>query len=84
MGQSLHSPSFCLSSKLCLCNSLHGYFVPHSKEGLAQKLRIPKIQFAKHMKLKKEDQSVDAISFFLIYLLIILCEFPKYACAPGA
>jgi hypothetical protein len=27
---------------------------------LAQKLRIPKIQFAKHMKLKKkEDQSVD-------------------------
>jgi hypothetical protein len=27
---------------------------------------------------------VDAISFFLIYLLIILCEFPKYACAPGA
>ena len=32
---------------------------------LAQKLRIPKIQFAKHMKLKKEDQSVD-ISFLLI------------------
>jgi hypothetical protein len=29
-------------------------------EILAQKLRIPKIQFAKHMKLKKkEDQSVD-------------------------
>ena len=27
---------------------------------LTQKLRIPKIQFAKHMKLKKEDQSVDA------------------------
>jgi hypothetical protein len=27
---------------------------------LAQKLRIPKIQFTKHMKLKKkEDQSVD-------------------------
>jgi hypothetical protein len=25
---------------------------------LAQKLRIPKIQFSKHMKLKKEDQSV--------------------------
>jgi hypothetical protein len=31
---------------------------------LAQKLRIPKIQFAKHMKLKKEDQSVDT-SFLL-------------------
>ena len=28
---------------------------------LAQKLRIPKIQFAKHMKFKKkEDQSVDS------------------------
>jgi hypothetical protein len=28
---------------------------------LAQKIRIPKIQFAKHMKLKKkEDQRVDA------------------------
>ena len=26
---------------------------------LAQKLRIPKIRFAKHMKLKKEDQSMD-------------------------
>jgi hypothetical protein len=25
---------------------------------LVQKLRIPKIQFAKHMKLKKEEQSV--------------------------
>ena len=24
-------------------------------------LRIPKIQFAKHMKLKKEDQSVDTL-----------------------
>jgi hypothetical protein len=29
---------------------------------LAQKLRIPKIQFAKHMKLKKkEDQHVDIL-----------------------
>jgi hypothetical protein len=33
MGQSLRGRSFCLISKLCLCNSLHGYFVPHSKEG---------------------------------------------------
>jgi hypothetical protein len=31
---------------------------------LAQKLRIPKIQFAKHMKLKKKDvQSVDTSIF---------------------
>jgi hypothetical protein len=28
---------------------------------LAQKLRITKIQFANHMKLKKEDQSVDTL-----------------------
>jgi hypothetical protein len=31
---------------------------------LTQKLRLPKIQFAKHMKLRKEDQSVDT-SFLL-------------------
>jgi hypothetical protein len=31
---------------------------------LAQKLRIPKIQFAKHKKIKKEDQRVDT-SFLL-------------------
>jgi hypothetical protein len=31
--QSLDGPSFRLSSKLCLCNSFHGCFVPNSKEG---------------------------------------------------
>ena len=31
--QSLDGPSFCLSSKLCLCNSFHGCFVPNSKKG---------------------------------------------------
>jgi hypothetical protein len=31
--QSLHGPSFHLSSKLCLCNSFHGCFVPTFKEG---------------------------------------------------
>jgi hypothetical protein len=31
--QSLDGPSFCLRSKLCLCNSLHGCFVPSSKKG---------------------------------------------------
>ena len=31
---------------------------------LAQKLTIPKIYFAKHMKLKKEEQNVDT-SFLL-------------------
>jgi hypothetical protein len=28
---------------------------------LTQKLRIPKIQFRDHMKLKKEDESVDTL-----------------------
>jgi hypothetical protein len=32
VGQSLDGPFFHLSSKLCLCNSFHGYFVPHSKK----------------------------------------------------
>jgi hypothetical protein len=32
VGQSLGGPSFRLSSELCLCNSFHGYFVPHSKK----------------------------------------------------
>jgi hypothetical protein len=31
--QSLDGPSFCLSSKLCLCNAFHGCFVPNSKKG---------------------------------------------------
>jgi hypothetical protein len=32
VGQSLDGPSFSLSSELCLINSFHGYFVPHSKK----------------------------------------------------
>jgi hypothetical protein len=32
MGQSLDDHSFSLCSELCLCNSFHGYFVPHSKK----------------------------------------------------
>jgi hypothetical protein len=31
--QSLDGPSFRLSSKICLCNSFHGCFVPISKKG---------------------------------------------------
>jgi hypothetical protein len=38
----------------------HTWYVLTDKWILTQKLRLPKIQFAKHMKLKKkEDQSVD-------------------------
>jgi hypothetical protein len=32
VGQSLDGPSFHLSSRLCLCNSFHGYFVPYSRD----------------------------------------------------
>ena len=40
----------------------HTWYALTDKWILAQKLRIPKIQFAKHMKLKKkEDQSVDSL-----------------------
>ena len=43
----------------------HTWYALTDKWILAQKLRIPKIQFAKHMKLKrKEDPSVDT-SFLL-------------------
>jgi hypothetical protein len=31
--QSLDSPFFCLSSKLYLCNTFYGCFVPNSKKG---------------------------------------------------
>ena len=33
VGQSLDGPSFPLSSKLCLCDTFHGCFVPNSKRG---------------------------------------------------
>jgi hypothetical protein len=59
-------PSSFLTKKIC--NPITKEYRGHAltdKWILAQKLRIPKIQFAKHMKLqKKEDQSVDT-SFLL-------------------
>ena len=33
ISQSLDGPYFHLSSKLCLCNSFHGCFIPNSKKG---------------------------------------------------
>ena len=30
--QSLDGPFLCFSSELCLCDSFHEYFVPHSKK----------------------------------------------------
>jgi hypothetical protein len=32
VGQSRYGYSFRLCPELCLCNSFHGYFVPHSKK----------------------------------------------------
>jgi hypothetical protein len=49
------------------CNPItkvHTRYTLTAKWILAQKLRLPKIQFAKHMKLKKkEDQSVLTLIF---------------------
>ena len=42
----------------------HTWYALIDKWILTQKLRLPKIQFAKCMKLKKKDQSVDT-SFLL-------------------
>jgi hypothetical protein len=43
-------------------SSLSFSLAPSHKWILAQKFRIPKIQFAKHMKIKKkEDQSLDRL-----------------------
>ena len=41
----------------------HASYVLTDKWILAQKHRTPKIQYAKHMKLKNEDQSVDTLPF---------------------
>jgi hypothetical protein len=42
--------------------SWHTWYALTDKQMLSQKLRISKIQFAKHMKLKKkEEQSVDTL-----------------------
>jgi hypothetical protein len=35
VGQSLYGASFHLSFEICLCNSFHGYIVPHSKKELS-------------------------------------------------
>ena len=56
--QSLHGPSFHLSSKLCLCNSFNGCFVPNSKEwvpgqtGLHREKPVSKQQWQQTNKKK--------------------------------
>jgi hypothetical protein len=50
--QSLDGPSFHLSSKLCLCNTLHGYLVPHCKEKWSvHTLVFPLLEFHLFWKL---------------------------------
>jgi hypothetical protein len=52
VGQSLDGPSFCLSSELCVCNSFHGYLVPHSKkEGSIHTLAFLLLEFHVFCKL---------------------------------
>ena len=50
-----------------LVTKVHSWYEFTDKWILVQKLRIPKIQFAKHMKLKKkEDQSVNTLPLLRI------------------
>ena len=44
-----------------ILSEVHIWYALTDKWILAQKFRIPKIQFTNHMKLKKEDQSVDTL-----------------------
>jgi hypothetical protein len=49
--QSLDGPSFRDSSKLCLCNSFHGYFVPNSKKGQSVHTLVFILEFQAFSKL---------------------------------
>jgi hypothetical protein len=42
----------------------HTWYALTDKWILAQKLRIPKIQFSKYMKLKKEDYNMETLILF--------------------
>jgi hypothetical protein len=75
----------------------HTWYALTDKRILAPKLRIYKIQFAKHMKLKKEDQSVDTLflhrmgnkvpmerfKFLSLIWTSILMAFPIPVAGPG-
>jgi hypothetical protein len=67
LGKWIDLEGIILSEVTQLQNNSHDMYALIDKWILAQKLRIPKIQFAKHMKLKKnEDQSVDTSAFLKI------------------
>jgi hypothetical protein len=63
LGNWMEQENIILSERIQSQNNIHGHNTNGSipdKWILAQNLRIPKIQFTGHMKLKKkEDQSVD-------------------------
>jgi hypothetical protein len=67
VGQSLDGPSFSLSSKLCLCNYFHGYFVPHSKKERS----IHTLVFLLFELIS--SFSVVMSPFLFLILLIIMC-----------
>jgi hypothetical protein len=87
--QSLDGPSFCLSSKLCLCNSFHGCFVPNSKKGQSRTEEIKKgTQLVVYLQLGRFEPSlwitsqrafVTLSNFYQPYLaniLILLLSVP--------
>jgi hypothetical protein len=73
--QSLHDPSFHLSSKLWLCNSFHGCFVPKSKEGHSVHTSVfILLEFHVFSKL----YLISWVSLFLIFCLLFLCNREKF------
>jgi hypothetical protein len=67
--QSLDGTSFCLSSKLCLCNSFHGCFVPNSKKGQSVHTWVFLLEF--HVFKTRELELVSESFRALILTFII-------------
>ena len=63
---SLDGPSFRLSSKLCLCNSFHGCFVPNSKKGQSVHILVfVLLEFHNFQRLKNLNSSKRLILVML-------------------
>ena len=61
LGKWMYLEDIILSEVTQSQKNTHHVHILVDKWTLTQKLRIPNIQFAKHMKLKNEDQSVDTL-----------------------
>jgi hypothetical protein len=72
--QSLHGPSFHLSSKLCLCNSFHGCFVPKSKEGHSVHTSVF-ILLEFHIQQTKKKTALDTLTESLSLFGLGCCSF---------